>query len=190
MPKISNNRSGERRSAGLKWRPPRHDENDSDASEMLDRFEKQTAPAIAAPAAGKSSRRERSWRRSRNSRRPRHCRGAARAAATPGLPGRLQPEPGRCDGRRRDEHARTRRRVAAPARPAPASFQAACCKPNASGDSDPSRPAAAIPHQSCAGAEIAQCHPFRPQADWRGLWRRSDSPLKANCRAPSDMDSS
>ena len=36
MPKISNNLSGERRSAGLKWRPPRHDEIDRDASEMLD----------------------------------------------------------------------------------------------------------------------------------------------------------
>ena len=36
MPKISNNLSGERRGAGLKWRSPRHDEIDRDAIEMLD----------------------------------------------------------------------------------------------------------------------------------------------------------
>jgi len=36
MPKISNNLSGERGSAGLKWRAPRHDEIDRDGSEMLD----------------------------------------------------------------------------------------------------------------------------------------------------------
>ena len=137
------------------------------------------APAVAAPAAGKWSRRERSWRRSRNSRRPRHCRAAARAAATPGLPSRLEPERGRCDGRRRDGHARTRRRVAAPARPAPANSQTVDCKTNASGGGDPSRPTAAIQHQSGAGAEIAQCRRIRSQADWRGLWRRSDSRSRA-----------
>ncbi len=36
MPQITNNLSGERRSAGLKWRAPRHNEIDRDASEMLD----------------------------------------------------------------------------------------------------------------------------------------------------------
>ena len=35
MAKISNNPSGERWSAGLKWRAPRHDETDRDAIEML-----------------------------------------------------------------------------------------------------------------------------------------------------------
>ncbi len=36
MPKISNNLSGERGSAFLKWRAPRCDENDHDVIEMLD----------------------------------------------------------------------------------------------------------------------------------------------------------
>ncbi len=64
-------------------------------------------------------------------------------------------------------------RVAAPARPAPASCQTANCKANASGD--PSRPAAAILHQFCAGVGIAQCHPRPAEADWGILWRRSNT---------------
>ena len=132
--KISNNRSGERRSAGLKWRAPRHDENDSDASEMLDRSR---------------NKRHRQLRRRRQERvRGEKDRGADRAIVVVrvvagvrrgqlrrlGSRAAYSRERGRCDGRRRDGHARMRRRVAAPARPAPANCQTACCESNASGE--------------------------------------------------------
>ena len=162
--KVSNDRrSGERGSAGLERRAPRHDENGGDAIEMLDRLASQTAPPVAAPGEQTNWRRGRSWRKSRSNRLP-HCRAGGREARA--IPAQRQPRRRRKRARRgRDGRVRTTRQSAAPAPRAPANCRIDCCNgPNASGHPPPSATASVYD-----GSGLAQEPPSRTLARFSRL---------------------
>jgi hypothetical protein len=168
--------------AAVRWKKPRHDRNARSA-------EKQTAPAIAAPAASRNLRRDKSWRRWRSNRYRRYRPVVDRAVARSARPRRRPPFRDE-RGCRRDGRARTTARVAASGPQVPASCHNACWR-KSEASSDTQR---AVPGND--SLRLGRCHAMRtpcsagvisltcgPEVTVR-FWRQASRPAGGFHRPP------